>query len=177
MDSSRFLHPILSGFPATLVVLLLAAEGFSMLTLAKEEPKNRELFAIRRFLVIALVVSVVASFLSGYSASNLLGEVTKKHEELISSHHSFGKLVLVNSIVLAAFFWLAQIANHGRIWFRLLYLVALIFQLSLSFVTGSKGGEMVFDHAIGVRNIEIDRQGVTEHPDSQKPEATPTSSS
>ena len=149
MELTRFLHPILSGFPATLVVLLLIVEGLRFFARARGED-DAKVCAIRKFLVVALMVSVLASFLSGYSASNLLNELSKEHEALISSHHSFGKLLLVNSILLGVFFWLSQVALHGKVWFGRLYLAMLIGQFALSFATGGKGGEMVFDYGIGV---------------------------
>lgn len=137
------LHPPLSGFPLTSVTLLVVAE---ILIRRGSAP-----LYLRTFLVLATAASCLVAFLSGYQASGSLGELSTPASEALGTHHALGRLLLVNSLLLAVLSWVAKVATHGRSVFRALYLVSLGLQLALTLYVGWLGGALVFDQGLGVR--------------------------
>jgi uncharacterized membrane protein len=140
------LHPPLSGMPLAFVTLLVVVESLRIV------PKFRlTLKSARNVLVAAVVVSTLATFLSGYQASGSLGDLAPEIQEELGSHHAWGRILLINSLVMGTFAWLAARATHGRRLVLALYLVALTIQLALSVAVGFMGGELVFGRGLGIR--------------------------
>ena len=139
------LHPPLSGMPLAFVSLLLVLELCSRVPAVA-----RVLPAARALLLPALVLSCVATFLSGYQASSSMGEISEAAEAALGIHHAIGRFVLINSLLLAIFAWLARIARQATAIFWALYYVALAMQVGLTIWAGSIGGVLVFSHRIGV---------------------------
>lgn len=152
MDILRFLHPILSGFPSALLVLLVVVEGITLFF--RNSQSDERIVFLKSFLTFALLLGVCCAFGSGYLASYLGGEMSDNAKALISTHHSAGKLLLVNSILLVTFYWLAKAADHGKRLFAFLYTLILLSQVIITFFTGSKGGSLVFDHGVGVKTTQ-----------------------
>jgi uncharacterized membrane protein len=100
--------------------------------------------------ILAVVLSTVFAFLSGYQASSPLGDIPPHIQEALGSHHAYGRLVLVNALLLGTFAWLEGRATHGKTVLSLLYAVALIVQLGLTVFVGYLGGGLVFTHRLGV---------------------------
>lgn len=109
------------------------------------------LTAARLLLVSAIVLSSLATFLSGYQASALMGELSEPAEAALGVHHAIGRFVLINSVLLGAFAWLSAVARQRQQLFRGLYVLALVSQLVLVVWVGTLGGELVFSHRIGVK--------------------------
>jgi uncharacterized membrane protein len=115
-------------------------------------PKFRLAFEkTRNVLVAAVIVSTLATFLSGYQASGSLGDLKPEVQEELGSHHAWGRILLINSLVMGTFSWLATRATHGRRLVVAIYLVALGIQLALSIAVGFMGGELVFGRGLGIR--------------------------
>ncbi len=140
------LHPPLSGMPLAFVALL------TLLEVSRLVPSLRSSLRVtRRVLVCAVVVSTIATFLSGYQASSSLGDLNPVVQEELGSHHAWGRILLINSLLMGTFCWLSARATHGRSALSVLYFVALAVQLALSLSVGWMGGELVFGRGLGVR--------------------------
>jgi uncharacterized membrane protein len=143
------LHPVLSGLPFASAVLLLTAE--LMVCIPRTRVTGETL---RRCAVIACPVATVAAFLSGYQASSLAGEVAKPIESVIGTHHALGRFLLIDALLLAAFFFLATKALHGKGVMRTLYYGTALGYIVLTLIVGNLGGSLVFEHGVNVRLIQ-----------------------
>lgn len=96
---------------------------------------------------------VVMAFLSGYQASELAGELAPQVQEHVAQHHALGRLLLIAIFPTCFLAWLRSRATHARGVFAGLYLLALAVCVVLVVLTGWEGGELVFEHAVGVRQL------------------------
>jgi uncharacterized membrane protein len=94
---------------------------------------------------------VVVSFLTGYQASSRASDITTAAEQAMALHHSFGKGLLVSSLLLATFFFLERVATHGKKAFMFLYYIFFMLQVVGTIWVGTLGGELVFKHGINVK--------------------------
>ena len=53
-------------------------------------------------------LSVVLAFISGYQASSMANGLAQVTEEALAWHHSLGRLLLINSLFLATFFYVER---------------------------------------------------------------------
>jgi uncharacterized membrane protein len=140
------LHPPISGLPLASVLLLLASEALALV------PRFRGSQEIVRITaVVCCVVSVAAAFLSGYQASSQAGALVRTAEDAMSQHHSLGRLLLINSLLLATFFLLRRYAVRGKRILTALYYVTFFIQVTLTVWVGYLGGQLVFSHGVNVR--------------------------
>ena len=139
------LHPPLSGMPLAFVVLLVVVEVLRCFGAWRER-----LLVTRRVLIISVVVSTCCAFLSGYQASSPLGDLSVEVQDALGQHHAYGRLLLINSLLMGTFSWIAARAVHGKQVMIALYLVTLVIQLGLTLWTGYMGGSLVFDRGLGV---------------------------
>lgn len=139
------LHPPLSGMPMAFVTLLALVE------LCRFSPKLRaSLHVTRRVLIAAVVVSTLATFLSGYQASGDLKDLAPEVEGELGSHHAWGRLLLITSLMMGAFAWIAGRATRGKGFVSALYLCTLAAQVALCASVGFMGGALVFERGLGV---------------------------
>lgn len=150
------LHPPLSGYPLAFLSLLVVLE-----VLCLTRFRTRVLGA-RSIIVVALVISTAASFFSGYQAVSNLSELSERIEGLISQHHTIGRLLLFNVVVLATAYWISGVATQARVVFRALYYLLLTSQLCLTLWVGYLGGELVFEHGIGVKGVGVSAEAAKE---------------
>lgn len=139
------LHPPLSGMPLAFIALLVVVEVMRCLGAWRER-----LCVTRTILILSVVVSTVCAFLSGYQASSPLGDLSVEVQDALGQHHAYGRLLLINSLLMGAFSWIAARAVHGKKAMASLYLVTLVIQLGLTLWTGYMGGSLVFDRGLGV---------------------------
>jgi len=139
------LHPPLSGMPLAFIALLACVELLGIRAALREPLKMT-----RAVLIIAVVVSTVVVFLSGYQASNPLGDLSPEIQAALGTHHALGRLLLINALLLGTFAWLESRATHGKRVLIMLYCVALLVQLGLTLMVGYLGGGLVFSHRLGV---------------------------
>ncbi len=140
------LHPPLSGLPLGFVLLLACVEALRV------RPTLRPTLLItRRVLIIAVIFSTVATFLSGYQASGDLGDLAADVQGELGRHHAYGRLLLINSLVMGTFSWIAGRAVHGRTFVTVIYYITLAIQLGLTIAVGWMGGALVFERGLGVR--------------------------
>jgi uncharacterized membrane protein len=139
------LHPPISGSPLAFLCLLVTLE------LLQLSSRGQSLRSFKGVAVISVLLACVASFLSGYQAVSDLGEIPELTDSLISKHHGFGKILLINAVVLATSYWTARVATHGKRFFGFIYYALLASQVVLTVWTGYLGGDLVFDHGLGVR--------------------------
>lgn len=139
------IHPPLSGLPLACILLLIAIEVGRLFQCARHIAEQG-----RPLIVSAVVLAVICSFLSGYHASSNLGEISASVEHVVATHHSAGRFLLINALLLGTFFFLSTVAIHGRRVLISLYYTVLVAQIGLTFWVGYIGGELVFDHGVGV---------------------------
>lgn len=106
----------------------------------------------RPALVVGVVCAASLSFLSGYQASSELGAISGEVERELGRHHSLGRFYLISALALGAFYLVRSRARHGRILLTSLYYAALLSVLLLTFWVGALGGDLVFEHGLGVKN-------------------------
>ncbi len=109
-----------------------------------------KLLVTRRILIFAVVVSTALAFMSGYQASSPLGDVSADIQSAVGRHHAYGRLLLINALLMVSFAWLGGRALHGRKTLLFLYSVSLVTQLALSLFVGYLGGDLVFGYGVGV---------------------------
>ena len=148
-------HPVLSGFPVAFLFLLVCVE------VARLRWRSSSCEAIRAAAVIAIFVGSLLSFVSGYQASDSAGTLSETVTARLSDHHAMGRFLLINSFLLLTFWKIERIAVHARAMFVTLYLVFLIVQIGLTIEVGHLGGDLVFEHGVGVSPIKA---GAAGHP-------------
>ena len=131
--------------PLALILMLSCVE------LARTTTRWRQsLRTTRSVVILAVVLTTTFAFFSGYQASGPLGDLPPQVQAALGSHHAYGRLLLVNALLLGTFAWLEARATHGRRVLSLLYAVTLIAQLVLTLFVGYLGGALVFTHRLGV---------------------------
>lgn len=140
------LHPPLSGMPLAFVVLLVVVEALRCFCGWRDS-----LVVTRRVLLIAVIFSTACAFLSGYQASSPLGDLSVEVQDALREHHAYGRLLLINSLLMGTFAWIAARAVHGKRGISALYVMTLLVQLALTLWVGYLGGSLVFERGLGVR--------------------------
>lgn len=138
------LHPPLSAMPLGLIVLAALLEAYCLL-----RPSAMLAYAAGVNLVAAAIFSL-AAFFSGYGAAESANRSFQISNEVISQHHSFGRLLLFAIIPCAALKVISTAASHGKATFRGIYLLFLAISVGLVLYTGYLGGRLVFIHGAGV---------------------------
>ncbi len=105
----------------------------------------------RSALVLCVVCSACLSFLSGYQASSDLGTIAGDVERELGKHHALGRFYLMSALFLGTFFVVGRKARYGKHVLLALYYAALIAVVSLTVWTGRLGGDLVFEHGVGVK--------------------------
>lgn len=139
------LHPPFAAFPVALLTVVVLLE---LSTFFWRSEKRDAVIATN--LVLALVFTSVA-FFSGYYARDALNVVTPEIDKKISDHHQSGRLLLFALFPCVMLYFAALKATHGRKAFRVVYLISLMICFALLYNTGLAGGELVFQHGVGVR--------------------------
>ncbi len=137
-------HPALSGLPLAFVG---AAFVLEILLLRAERPPLR--FAATIIVIFALL-SIVATYLSGYLTEASVNQAFTVKPEAIEAHHNLGTWLLLSAVPWGIFYFVAQFATHARSLWRALYRILLMILLVLVLMTGFKGGQLVFEHGAGV---------------------------
>lgn len=140
------LHPPLSGMPLAFIALLMCIELVNCCM-----SKRESLLGIRRILIVSIIVSTAAAFFSGYQASSPLGDLRPDVQGALEEHHAYGRMLLINSILMGTFYWIGGRAVHGKKIISSLYLIALVVQLLGTLWVGHLGGALVFERGLGVR--------------------------
>jgi|LauGreDrversion4_2_1035121.scaffolds.fasta_scaffold18505_3 uncharacterized membrane protein len=139
------LHPPLSGMPLAFIVMLCCVE------LARMAPRwQQSLRTTRNVAILAVVLCTTCAFFSGYQASSPLGDLPAHTQAALGSHHAYGRILLVNALLLSTFAWLEGRATHGKRVLSFLYIFSLIVHLGLTLFVGYLGGGLVFTHRLGV---------------------------
>ena len=107
-------------------------------------------FSIKISLLCSLA-AVIASFYTGYEASEQANKFFEVSDDVIAHHHSYGRLLLFLIIPTVGMYWVAHYATHLKLLFKALFFVLLIACCYLVLVTGKLGGELVFVHGAGVK--------------------------
>jgi uncharacterized membrane protein len=138
------LHPPCSGMPLAFVILLVVVE---VMALCRPLMPVR---GIRAVVVAACMLATLVAFLTGYQASSGTSELSEVQKEVLSIHHSLGKLLLCNVVLLGTWCFVLAVAKERLRTWRALYLLALVIQLTLTAWVGFLGGELVFRHGVGL---------------------------
>ena len=141
-------HPVLASFPLAFIVI-----GFALELLDEVTKRETFVFVVRVLLTIA-ALGVIAAFFSGYFAIDAAqGGSFAIPEAAVAYHHNFGRVLMfaVVPLLLLNFAKDKAIANK-QIW-RGVYLVFFSICAALAVYVGHLGGELIFDHGVGVHVI------------------------
>ena len=111
--------------------------------------RARQASSISVVLVLA-AIAVVATFFSGYQASDVADQTFMIDDAVIGYHHVWGRALLFLVVPCAALQLISERASYNRSIFRGAYLVTLLICLGLAGYTGFLGGKLVFEHGAGV---------------------------
>ena len=138
------IHPALSAFPFALLTMVVSLEVYG---LVRPEKRPHRTILIN---LAAAVLFTAGAFFSGYYARESASQAFSIPDEIISFHHTIGRLLL---LLIGPCFGLALICEHGPVnprLFRALYLAILLTCFLLVLYTGFLGGNLVFSHGAGV---------------------------
>ena len=111
--------------------------------------RTRHASTISVVLVMA-VLAVIATFFSGYQASDVADQTFLIDDAVIGYHHVWGRGLLFLVVPCVALQLISERASYNRSIFRGAYLVTLLICLGLAGYTGFLGGKLVFEHGAGV---------------------------
>jgi uncharacterized membrane protein len=139
-------HPPLSGMPLAFALLALVAELMRFKASVRLKAD-----VVRLTALTGCILTTAAAFLSGYQASNGLPDLSPEVETALGSHHAWGRMLLIDGVLLCTFAWIEKIATHGKWIFAALYYSTLVLFVTLAIYVGSLGGSLVFEHGVGVK--------------------------
>lgn len=140
------LHPPLTAFPLALLLVVAILE-IVLLFRPRYRDHLQQALAVNLFFAM---VAVIAAFFSGYQASDAANQTFRIADDVISTHHSWGRLLLFAVIPCWALELLGRRARYYRPLFRVGYFLLLAICVALVVVTGYLGGQLVFEHGAGV---------------------------
>lgn len=141
------LHAALSGFPLPLAITLSVIE---FLWWWQQKPQWNQ---SAKILLSALGGGVILAYTSGWIASLSLPELSSLIEDALEAHFSFARAVLFSVVPLTALRILAERTTSRAKVFWWGYRTVLIGTLLFIVITGRLGGQLVFDHGVGVRAV------------------------
>jgi len=116
---------------------------------------RKSLSSARTLLVSATAISVVLAFITGYQASSSLADLPAESRGALGQHHAYGRLLLINAGVMLVLFLASRRAIHGKRTMWVLYYLTFLFQIALTVLVGGMGGDLIFDHGIGVKQSHL----------------------
>lgn len=138
----QWIHPTLVHF---VIGLLLAGVLFDVLGLART---NEKLIFAGYWNTLLGALAAAVTVLSGLYAEAHLGPHASIGDALLGVHKMFGILVLILSVVLAA--WRISMKGYILPRRRTLYLTAAFFTSAIVLVTGGFGGALVYLYGLGL---------------------------
>lgn len=138
------IHPVISSFPLAFFSLILTLE---CLLLVKRSEKIESVITV---LLIAGCCALIATFLSGYQAIRIAGDLSPQVEPIAGIHHATGRLALIFGLLTGMFSWIIRRALFYRRTFKGLYYICVVATFALCVLNGYRGGELVFTHGVGV---------------------------
>lgn len=138
-------HPVLSSFPFALLSVCVLLE---MCSFFRADQRLQFVIGINLSLAGA---GALAAFFSGYQAAELANQSFSVADELISQHHSYGRLLLFAILPCLALKYFSLRASFNKRGFRYAYLGFLAISFGLIIMTGFLGANLVFAHGAGVK--------------------------
>ncbi len=138
-------HPVLTTFPFALLSVVVLLELW-----AAFRASDKLQFVISLNLVVACL-GIGFAFLSGYQASELANKTFVIPDDVISQHHSYGRLALFLTAPCLALKYFSLKATYNRQGFRFAYLGFLALIYAFTIMTGYLGAELVFSYGAGVK--------------------------
>lgn len=151
------IHPPLSSFPFVLLTVTILFEIATLLQNSGKIKAEIRLIVCARYLLCAATIGTVITFLSGYWGEDFANQTFTVAEDLIKTHHNYGRLLLFCMVGCLAAKFAADFAKYHITLFRSVYWFLLVFCFSLSVYTGYLGGELVFEHGAGVAVQSINK--------------------
>jgi uncharacterized membrane protein len=138
-------HPPLSGMPLAFATLLVVAELMRL-----KQAWRCKASVVRGAALVGCLLATLAAFFSGYQASDGLPDLEPPLAAALSTHHAWGRILLIDSVLLCTFAWISRIATHGKKMFEGIYYTVLLLFIAGVLYVGSLGGALVFEHGLGV---------------------------
>lgn len=159
MSSFDLIHPILSSFPLGTFLVIIALEVF----LYVQYRSGRETVLLNR-IILALQVwftfVITATYFSGTIAASELAEVSTEANSALELHWLMARTLLLTTIPLVPLRILAMKALQGKKLLWGTYSALLVLLLGLLIMTGSLGGRLVFEFALGVQQGQVKLTGI-----------------
>ena len=139
-------HPPLSGFPLTLICLLLVTEGLCF------KLNEARIAPIRIFLLSAMALMVPLTYLSGLYTLEQGGNWSLEQGDQISHHQLMAKLILIITVPVILFGFLKSYYPSKII--NTIYLLFILTTAILVAYTSFMGGQLIFKHGVGLSGNE-----------------------
>ncbi|MBX7145526.1 MAG: hypothetical protein K1X79_13835 [Oligoflexia bacterium] len=137
-------HPILVHLPTALIAGVLVLEIWYLLR------RNQAEHSQQTWLLLLAMLGVLSAFFSGYQANDLANAAFIIPDEPISNHHVMGRAVLFALPLTLALQMAAAHAKHGRVGFRVVYLLSLALSTGLVLYAAVLGSQLVYKLGAGV---------------------------
>ena len=141
------IHPPLSAFPVTIVVLLVIAEA-AQLTSRSFQPRH-----VSTFLLVVLALFFPITYLSGYIGAEYALDPSATFSvsaEQIDLHRNLAQLSLFSLVPLLLLGYLRYLGDSCGQSIKWLYRASVLVYALLVCATGYLGGQLVFTHGAGV---------------------------
>lgn len=135
------IHAALTGFPFAIVTALVIIEILKVF-------KFKNLLLVRLFCSSLFFLYVIFAFTSGYIADWFLPEFNEATLKTYDEHYFLARILLFVSAIPLVFSYL--IYKDFKKNYYYFYLLFLFINLGLVLVTANHGGELVFEHGVGV---------------------------
>ena len=141
-------HPPLTGFPPVIAVLLLAYEG-----LCYKFP-SLDQRSFRLLLNLALTIFTALTYFSGFFGREIASPDLLEGA-YVATHEGYARMALILACLQLLLLALRELAPAGRRGIgRGLYLINLVAVCGMLWYTATLGGELVFDHGMGVERAD-----------------------
>jgi len=142
--TTQYLHSVFNSFPVAMLITLIVME---LIYLWKQSEQLKSGLEIVMF---CTVIGTLLSFITGYQAQHHASQSFEVPDEVIAAHLNLGRLLLFSVIATATLGYFRFRALHGRAVWRGFYFLSLLVSCILLYLTGSKGGELVYSYGAGV---------------------------
>jgi len=145
-DIPVLIHPVVDHFAIALPVIILLIEFYNLF--ARKKSVGGFSFILIVLTVLVLIGAYFTGLVDGKESFDLL---SPEGQEELKEHKLLGTYLMLASGVLLFFKLLAM---TGNAFFRLLFFLALIGFIFMTYIQGKDGGELVYEHGANVERVK-----------------------
>jgi uncharacterized membrane protein len=148
IDIPLLVHPAVVHFAISLPIILLLIEFINLIM------KRRALSVTTITLIILIGLIFFAAFLTGRAdAKETFALLNPDVQAELKFHKLLGIYLVYSTVAVLIFKIISMIAK--KIWFKILYFVILIAFIGLTLFQGKEGGELVYEHGVNVKAVQV----------------------